>query len=518
MDRNELLAEGYNNFGCQLQDCGYPTDAIAAFTRAIEVNPNYAEAYTNRGSGYYNKGRFTEAIADHVHAIQLKKDFAIAYSNLSVVLADQGKHEAALNCLHKAILSDPEFYVAHSNLISQMDLSSKHSVADLQAERKKWAHKFANVEQLKCLNDKTPNRKLKIGYVSADFKQHSAVYVFSRMLREYDRENFEVYCYSNSRYEDEVTVELKDCVDYWRTIAHLSDIDLCKCIQSDGIDILIDLSGHSAGNRLLTFAYKPAPVQITAWGYVGGTGLAQIDAFFADSIIVPEDEKHLYAEEVINLPCMVSGYNTEAFPDIGMLPADKNKYITFGSLNRFVKVSHETLQAWGEILSQVENSRLYLKCPEVMDEETQTSLIKFFEGYGVDKTRLIFKGRTSWFSHMEAYNDIDICLDPFPHGGGVTTLEGMMMGCPVVSFKWPSIVGRLSASILSVIGLTDWIVESTDDYVKLSVNKATELNGLRKLRKEIRGMLENSIIYSHEYVRTVESIYRHLWEKWCRNS
>ena len=506
-----MLAEGYNNFGIQLQDSGYPTDALRAFTHAIDVNPNYAEAYTNRGSAHYNKGDFDKAVEDHVHAIKLLPTFAIAFSNLSVVLADQGKHEAAINCLQKAIKEDPEFSVAHSNLISQMDLSVGCSVADLQAERRKWAEKHCNVETMECKNDSKPGRKLKIGYVSADFRCHSAVFVFGKMLRSYDKEQFEVFCYSNSRYEDETTLELKGCVDHWRTIPHLSDIDLAKCIQHDQIDILVDLSGHSAGNRLITFAHKPAPVQITAWGYVGGTGLKQIDAFFADIMIVPPDETHLYAEKVINLPCMVGASITEPFPPVGELPALKNGYITFGSFNRSVKNSQQSLNAWGRILASIENSHLYMNGA---DSATEERLLAHFEGYGIDRIRIKFKARTSWYAHMDAFNEIDICLDPYPHGGGVTTLESLMMGVPVVTYRWPSVVGRLSASILTTLGMQDWITDSEDEYVEM----ATAIgNGMRLdvLRSELRGKMENSIICQPGYERAVENEYRQLWQTWC---
>jgi predicted O-linked N-acetylglucosamine transferase (SPINDLY family) len=336
------------------------------------------------------------------------------------------------------------------------------------------------------------------------------------MLTEFDREAFEVYAFSNSVVADQATALFQQNVTVWRAIAGMSDEAVAELIRADEIDILVDLSGHSGGNRLLVFARKPAPIQITAWGYIGGTGMKAMDVFFADEVVVPPEERALYAEEVRYLPSVVCYYPFEPFPPVNALPALMGRGLTFGSFNRLAKITEASFRVWAEVLLAVPHSRMVLKTPELDQLSEQERIRDRFVAYGVAPERVVLLGRTSWAEHVAAFNQVDIGLDPFPHGGGVTALEGLMMGVPVVTLKWPTIPGRLSAAILTPLGLTDWIADSPEAYVRIAVEKSRDLMALSVLRKQLRGRMTSSLIGDPKaYARAVESEYRLLWQEWC---
>jgi len=241
-----------------------------------------------------------------------------------------------------------------------------------------------------------------------------------------------------------------------------------------------------------------------------------MDAFFADAVIVPEEEKQYYAEEVRYLPCALGAFFPRPFPAVNQLPALTTKRITFGSFNRLAKVSDEAFRLWSKILLSVPDSRMILKTGELDDPGTRDLVIGQFTRSGITADRITLLGRTNWQDHMSAFNSIDLCLDPFPHGGGVTTLEGLMMGVPVVTLRWPTLVGRVSASILTTLGLTDWIAETNNNYVSLAVEKSKDLSALVWLREQLRERLTSSVIGdANAYAKAVESEYISLWHKWC---
>ena len=287
-------------------------------------------------------------------------------------------------------------------------------------------------------------------------------------------------------------------------------------IREDRIDILVDLSGHTTGNRLLVFARKPAPLQITAWGYATGTGMRAMDVFFTDPVMVPPQDKQYFSEEIRYLPSVVGSFFTHRFPDVNNLPALADGNVTFGSFNRLVKVSKITYRAWSKVLLAIPRSRLILKAPELSDPTIQKLVIENFVKEGAVAEQIILLGRTPWYEHMQAYNQVDIALDPFPHGGGVTAMEGLMMGVPVITLRWPTMTGRLSASIMTTLGLSDWIAESQAEYVELAIRKAKDLQSLSALRQQLRSLFSSSVIGDQSaYARAVEKEYRQLWQEWC---
>ncbi|MCR4303175.1 MAG: hypothetical protein NUV63_02960, partial [Gallionella sp.] len=408
---------------------------------------------------------------------------------------------------------------AHSNLIFAMDLMFDKDTAALQEERKRFdaAHAAPLYQRQTHSNIPDPDRRLRVGYVSADFREHSAIKVFGGMLTKYDRAQFDIFAYANSkRREDRFTDLFKRSVTAWRNISRMTDDAVEKMILEDRIDILVDLSGHSEGNRLLVFARKPAPIQITAWGYATSTGMRAMDVFFADPVVVPPEDKQYFTEEIRYLPCVVGAFFNEPLPDVNELPALSDGIITFGSFNRLVKVSDMSFRAWAEVLLAIPQSRLLLKTAELDDASNRERVIGHFTKAGVAADRVIMQGKTSWHQHMQAYNQIDFALDPFPHGGGVTALEGLMMGVPAIVLRWPTVTGSTSAAIMTALGLTGWIAESREEYVALAVQKVGDLQSLAALRQQLRGIFTSSVMGDQvAYARAVEQEYRKLWQEWC---
>ncbi len=512
-------AEAHSNLSTLLRELGQLNEAEASCRRALGITPDFAEAHNNLGTILLSLGRFDEAESSYRRALEIKPNYVNVYCGLGSTLKSLGRLNEAETCFRRALEIKPNHVMAHSNLIFALDLMIDRDASSLLEERIRWdaTHAAHLLKPQTHTNIPDPERRIRIGYVSADFREHSAAKVFGGMLTRYDRSQFEVFAYANIREKNDKFTELfKQNVTAWRSIISLSDDTVAKMIQEDQIDVLVDLSGYTAGNRLLVFARKPAPIQITAWGYATGTGMQAMDVFFADPVVVPPQEKHYFIEEVRYLPNVVGSFFTEPFPAVNELPALSDGIVTFGSFNRLDKISAEAYRAWAEILLAVPRSRLILKTNALADPKTRESIIGHFTKVGVAADRIIMQGKTSWHEHVQAYNQIDIALDPFPHGGGVTSLECLMMGVPVMTLRWPTIAGRLSASIMTTLGLTDWIAETPKEYVELAAKKATDLQSLATLRQQQRGIFTASVIGDQAaYARAVEQEYRQLWREWC---
>jgi predicted O-linked N-acetylglucosamine transferase (SPINDLY family) len=297
----------------------------------------------------------------------------------------------------------------------------------------------------------------------------------------------------------------------------LSDDEAAALVKEDGIDILIDNSGHSySTNRLLMFARKPAPIQVTAWGYPSGTGLEAMDYLFQDDISVPPEECALYAETVVYLPCVISYLSRDDAPSVSPLPALTNGYVTYGCFNAPHKISADVLGIWADLLLTQPGARLILKYSG-MDEALQKKrILTPFVEKGVNVERITILGGSSWYRHLEMYQHVDIALDAFPYGGGVTTLDALWMGVPVVGFRWDFIGGRNSASILTAAGLADWVTESPQEYLQMALERSRDLARLADLRQHLREQLRKSRLANPDiYVRRVEEILRDLWREWC---
>jgi predicted O-linked N-acetylglucosamine transferase (SPINDLY family) len=365
-------------------------------------------------------------------------------------------------------------------------------------------------------NSRDPDRPLVLGYVSADFNAHSAAFIFKPVLQYHDREQFEIVCYSCSSKADAATDEFQKIADRWHDASQWSDDRLAGQIRADGVDILIDLSGHTKGNRLGVFALKPAPIQVHGWGHGTGTGLPTIDYLFSDPVAIPAAVRHLFAETVVDLPCFVTLEPLPIELARASTPATSNGFVTFGVFNRISKISDAAAQAWSRILERVPGSRLLIKDLALDDQLVRDNLLARLATCGVPAERVDLLGTTLRIDHLRSFHRVDIALDPFPQNGGVSTLEALQMGVPVVAKLGNSLPSRAGGSILSALGLPDWVTDSEEAYVDIAVSRAAQIGDLDKLRRELPGQVRAAPACNPvAYVQAVDEAYRAMWKRYC---
>ena len=508
-----------SNIGMTLHELKLTEQAAAWYSKALEMDWTNDLTYNRLGILLRDKQHQEAAIRCYKIAIALNPSQPSLYNNIASSLQSLGKLEESEKEYERAIILHPGMYYAWDGLIFTYDLDHRITKERHQEIRREFAvaqAALASGYRRPHTNDIDPDRKLRIGYVSGDCWEHSASYIWGGVLSGHDPKNCELFMYSNSKLADQQTARLMGFVENWRIIASMSDEKVCDLIRQDKIDILVDLSGHSSGNRLQVFARKPAPVQVHAWGYATGTGLSEIDYYFADETVIPHDEHKYHTEKIRYLPCLVTSDFPNDFPNVGPLPATIRGHVVFGSMARVGKISDECYQAWAEILHAVPDSELIMKTMEFDSQEVRNKVMAKFAAHGITGDRIIFGGRTHWMGNICILLEIDIVLDSFPHGGGTTAMETLMMGVPYISLLGKTLGARGSSSILKTIGLGDWVSNSVDEYIKIAVEKASDLEALAKLRGELRGIFQNSVVGdSKKYCQIVEGEYRKIWQKWC---
>ncbi|MBF0379964.1 MAG: tetratricopeptide repeat protein [Magnetococcales bacterium] len=517
---NPAFASAHNNLGKVRLDQNRLNDAVLCYQKAIELKPTMAEAHCNLGTVYNKQGVFDSAVSSFKKAISIKPDYPEAYSGLGDVLQEQGKYEQAVASYNKALDFKPDYTSAHSNMIFCIDMFSDIATDLFQTERERFNRLHA--EPLRKFwptfnNSVDSNKVLRIGYVNADFKHHSASHIFGPVLLNHDRDKFAIYCYAGNSVEDDMTEQYKKIATNWVSTVNMDDATLAAQIHRDKIDVLVDTAGHTKGNRLMVFARKPAPIQITAWGYPHGTAMAAMDYLFADPIFIPADERHKYREQIIDLSCVIHLNPYTDYPDVTEPPVLQNGYITFGAFNRLEKYNSEVYSLWAELLLLLPEAKLLIKSLKLESEERKKDIEDYFNKCGIDKNRLIIMGRTSHQEHLRLHNNLDIMLDPFPHNGGMTTLESVRMGVPVLTCEKLTRCPT-SASILHVMGMDEWRAEYKADYLEKGVAFAKDIQKLKTLREQMRRRFDESVLGNGKlYAGEIEAIYRKLWQKWLKN-
>ena len=510
--------QAYFNMGNALKWHNQKEQAVVYYKRALQLKPDYAEAWCNLGNSLQQTGEPYEALKAYWQGIKLAPQLVNIQLNMGNCYLAIGQHARAIRMYTMSLEIEPTFIEAQNAIIFARDLLDGQTLATALKDRTDWAVKFADplLDKTPHLNDPDPERRIRVGYVSADFREHSAARSCGALFKYRDRERFELFAYTTTwRDPDHYTEMFRNAVDHWTRVTELTEDEFAEVVRRDQIDILVDLSGHSGGNRLLTFARKPAPIQCTGWGYATGTGMQAMDVLFADEICLPKHEQKFYVEKIAYLPCIDVPYWVETWPEVGPLPAAKDGILTFGSLNRMAKVTTATLDLWAKVLLAVPKSGFLMKAGEFGEESARERMKKEFVSRGVDADRLMLVGPSSWLDHMSAYQQIDICLDTLPQGGGVTTLEGVMMGVPVVTLRWPTLSGRVSASILTNLGMAGWIADTPEQYVEIAVREASDFERLAELRAVMRQEFQRTIGDGPAAARGVEAHYRRLWREWC---
>jgi protein O-GlcNAc transferase len=520
---NPKSADAYFNLGNALKEDGNLNEAITYYQKALNLNPNLVGAYNNLGILYQNKQKFNEAISCYQKALQLNSNFVDAYYNLGNAFREKMQLDEAITYYQKALDVNPNFVGAYTNLLCAMLYSSRYDphaifLKHVQLAKKYTEHLSPTIPPHR--NERTLHRKLKIGYLSPDFTKHAVSYFIEPVLIAHNREHFEVFCYSNVLIQDEVTKRIQEHADHWRDIVRESDEKVAELIRKDEIDILVDLAGYTVSHRLLVFALKPAPLQVTWIGYPFTTGLSTIDYKIVDNYSDPPGTTdQFYTEKLLRLPesflCYLPHKDS---PQIKSLPAITAGHITFGSFNNFLKVTPEVFTLWSRVLNAIPDSRLIMKGTSFADKMTCQYVIEMFTQKGIDAERIIFQSYEPSPAHLESYNLVDIGLDTFPWNGITTTCEAMWMGVPVITLSGTAYASRGGVSLLSNVGLPDLVATTFDEYVSIAINLARDLKRLESLREDLRNMMTCSpLCDSKRFTINLEMSLRKIWEKWCQS-
>ncbi|HZP75751.1 MAG TPA: tetratricopeptide repeat protein [Pseudolabrys sp.] len=503
---------------------GYYERALADYDKALEYKPEFADAWIGRGTVLFERKRYEDALAAFDKALMLDAKSERAWLGRGNVFFALGLINEALAAYDHALALNPDFETALVSKIFTLDFSAEASFQDQQDARSKWWQQFGqrHTASISMVHDNSrdTDRRLKIGYVSADFRRHSAGFAVKPLLANHNKEAFAVICYNcNIRNrDDDFTESFKSLADSWVDASSLSDEELARKIRSDHIDILVDLAGHSAGNRLNSFAAKPAPIQITAWGHANGTGLPTIDYLFSDPVTIPQAVRHHFAEKIYDLPCLIMVDPLPTEVSRGGLPAMRNGYCTFGCFNRASKISRAALAAWARLLKQMPHARLLLKDPSFEADSVKAAIRQQLSDHGIVPDCVQFAGWTSREEHLTAYNRVDICLDSFPHTGGVSTWEALQMGVPVVTQLGNNMASRISGGILMAIGLSECVTNDTDGYIAQAATYARDFHRLAELREKLPTVIASSQAGDPiAYTRAVENAYRTMWRDYCRS-
>jgi predicted O-linked N-acetylglucosamine transferase (SPINDLY family) len=502
-----------------LMGLGNLESAADCYGRGVELSPDDVDLRTAYGVALTRLGRFKEAAEQYTLALQRRPNDPLLYNNLGEVNRSRGQITESLFCFYKAIELDPKQSETHSNMMLTMQYDPSVSSEQLVNEGRFWAQRHAmGVRRLpKPQRDRSPERKLRVGFVSADLGRHPVGRFLEPVLQYRDPAQLETFCYSVGRVEDEQTTRLQQLVDHWVPATGLSNDDLAQKIRADEIDILIDLAGHTADNRLLVFAAKPAPVQASWAGYSGTTGLPEIDYVIADKWVIPKDEEQYFTERVIRLPhCYVPFQAPEPDVAVGPLPAASTGRITFGCFNNLAKITPAVLQLWADLLRSVPGSQLFLKTKALGDAGIRDGVLQRFAEHFIPPERLRLEGASPRGELLAAYNEVDIGLDPYPFNGGITTLESLWMGVPVVSMRGSRFVGHATESFLRNVGLDDWLATTRAEYLALAQTQAGDLAKLAKVRAGLRATMQNSPLAAGEpFARDFTAGLRKMWHAWC---
>ena len=504
------------NLGLLLDKQGRTGEAAACFAQALQIDPHFADASNSAGVVLLGQGRLSEALGHFERALQDGAGRADTLTNIGTAMLNQGKLDDAIATYRQALELDPDQPAAQGNLLFSHNYHPTLSAPAIFDVYRRWneqhgaplspdARRFAHLRE--------PGQRLRVGYVSADFKRHSVMQFAGPLFDHHDRSRVEIFCYHNTDVFDAQSARVKAASDHWIACPRMSDEELAERVRADGIDVLVDLSGHTAGNRLLMFARRPAPVQVSWMGFGYTTGLSAMDYFIGDALFTPPGCDALFSETIYRLPCAPWAYQPPAeAPAPGPLPARQRGYVTFACISTTTRIHAPLIEAWATILRRLPTARLRLDTRNFTDANLREDFVQKFAALGVPASQLEI-GFTSpvW----RVYQDVDIVLDCFPHNSGTTTFESLWMGLPVVSLADRPSVGRFGASILAAIGQPEWIATSPADYIERAVALAQDVAGLERTRASLRdAMRASSLLDYPAFARTMEAAYLDMWQRW----
>jgi predicted O-linked N-acetylglucosamine transferase (SPINDLY family) len=490
--------------------------AIKALEQALHINPKLAEAHLSQGNVLAKLDQPDQAIDAYQRAIDLDPTLATAHADMGNALRDRGELDQAIASYRKAASLSNEPWIGSAALYA-MYFHPDFDAAQIRDESRAWQGRYAapvTPASVAFTNDITKDRRLRIGYVSPDFRAHAIGLFLLRLMANHDHDVCQLFLYSGARIPDEITNRFRGCADVWRETAGLSDQQLADLIRADQIDVLVDVTMHLHAGRLLTFARKPAPVQVTYLAHPGTTGLASMDYRLGDRYMDPPEENQFHTEKTIRLSGSYFCYDPMGVDvPVNELPAVARGDLTFGSMNNFSKINDAVLRLWAKAMNPVPDSRLLVLAPPGV---ARTRLAERMKSLGVNPARIEFEGHRPREPYMRLFNRIDICLDTFPYTGHTTTLDALWMGVPVLTMPGKTAVSRGSLSILSHLQMPELIANSPEQFVQIAATLAADLPWLSSLRRELRDRLAaSSLMDGPRFARSFEQAFRTAWSEYC---
>ncbi|MBI3839168.1 MAG: tetratricopeptide repeat protein [Planctomycetia bacterium] len=513
------FTEAHYNLGTALGDQGRFEEAIHAFSEAVRHRPTFVEAHVNLAGAFNSVVKPDEAAAACRRALELDPQNAAAFSQLANALQFQADLDGAIAANRRAVELNPHDAREHSKLIYTLNFHPRYDPPALFAEHRAWAQRHAEPLTLAAAphaNDPAAERRLRVGYLSPHFHEHAVSFFSEPILAAHDHDPFEIYCYSDVRQPDAVTRRLQAAADHWRDVAGMPDEAIGALVRQDNIDILVDLAGHIGGNRLLVFAHKPAPIQVTYLGYQNTTGMSAMDYRLTDAHADPPGmTEEYYSERLLRLPgsffCYLPPQNS---PAVNELPALTAGHVTFASLNSTIKITPEALRTWGRVLATLPDSRLIVLAYSGGRLERDVRDVMAQEG--VDPRRVEVVGKRPRREYLQLHHQIDIALDSFPFNGHTTTCDALWMGVPSIMLEGSTYASRFGGTALVNLGLEELIGRTHDEYVEIAVALAGDRPRLAQLRRELRPRLQASaLVDAIGFTRNLEQVYRQIWRQWC---
>jgi FkbM family methyltransferase len=511
----------HNNLGAAMKESGDIKGSIPCFHKAVDLYPDYCDAAYNLGSSYQAMGDLSLALTWYDYTLARDPEYHLAWNNKACTYKDQGKIKEALEVFQETFRRKLNTDRYDSNFLFCLNYLEDIDPETVFRHHLEWSARHVpdfEYSQRNYPNDAVPNRRLRVGYVSADFRSHSVAFFMNPILIAHNREKFDIYCYADVALPDEITQTMMTNAEHWSNIHGMTDDMVFQCIQKDSIDILVDLGGHSGNNRMRLFARKPAPIQVSYLGYPNTTGLKAIDYRITDAIADPPGmTDRFYTEKLIRLPDGFLCYQSSVgCPDVTPSPCLENGYITFGSFNNRPKINATVIAVWSDILLRVPDSKLILKSSLALDMDARQELCSLFVENGINASRIQILPYLLFTEHLAQYQQIDIALDTFPYNGTTTTCEALWMGVPVLTLVGNVHAARVGASILGHLGLSEWIVSSIDDYVSASVKLSADIGKLKQLRWSLRERFKNSsLMDKNRFTAKLEAAYRLMWFERC---
>jgi predicted O-linked N-acetylglucosamine transferase (SPINDLY family) len=515
-------AEAHYNLGLALQESDRLPEALVSYRRALEISPDNVEIVNNFATALKDLGQFDAAMTSFQRALKIAPEHADAHMNLGSLLKDLGRIDEAIVSIGRALEIDPDYAKAGSNLLFIHNYQADQPAEYLFGEARRYGETVARQARPFSSWENIPDagRCLCVGFVSGDLRDHPVGHFVEGVLTALSSlyaDRLVIFAYPTRMGSDEISERIKSSCRGWCPVASLSDEQLAARIRADGIDILIDLSGHTAGNRLPVFAWKPAPVQATWLGYLATTGVGAIDYLIADAWTLPASEEANFTESVWRLPasyvCFTPPVNAA---QAGSLPALSNGHVTFGCFNNLSKVNDTVVALWSRVLAAVPGSRLFLKSAQFVEARVRRGMFERFAAFGIAPERLILEGLVPRADYLKPFQRVDIALDPFPYPGITTSVENLWMGVPVLTLSGNSFLSRQGVGLLMNAGLPDWIAGDADEYVALALSHSSDLQRLSSLRAGLRQrVLVSPIFDAPLFARHFEAALRGMWQKWC---